>query len=59
MGARSGNGLITAGVIVTLVGLMIVLVRELHIPRHWVPLLVGVALLVAGVLMRSRRPPSG
>jgi len=59
MGARSGNGLITAGVIVTLVGLMIVLVRELHIPRHWVPLLVGVALIVAGVLMRSRRRPAG
>ena len=59
MGARSGNGLITAGVIVTLVGLMIVIVRELHIPRHWVPLLVGVALIVAGVLMRSRRPPAG
>jgi len=59
MGARSGNGLITAGVIVTLVGLMIVIVRELHIARHWMPLLVGVALIVAGLFLKSRRPPAG
>ncbi len=60
MGARSGHGLITAGVILTLVGLLIVVVRKLHVPRHWMPVLLGVALIVAGLLLRSwRRPPTG
>ncbi|HEU5323482.1 MAG TPA: hypothetical protein VFX28_21940 [Methylomirabilota bacterium] len=57
MRARSGDGLIVAGVIVTLVGLVIVAIRELGLPRHWVPVLVGVALVVAGLIRRlsSRR----
>ena len=54
---RSGNGLIVAGAIVSFVGLVIVLVRVLRVPEYWVPLMVGVGLLLLGVVrkvMRSR-----
>ena len=44
------NKLMAAGVIVTLVGLFIVIRREMGIPSYWTPLLVGIALLIAGVL---------
>jgi hypothetical protein len=43
-----------AGLIVTLVGLGIVMVRTLQVPGYWIPLGVGVALLVAGALRRGR-----
>ena len=49
-GKRSGAGLMTAGAIVIVVGLGIVLVRTLEIPRYWVPLLVGIALFVLGAI---------
>jgi drug/metabolite transporter (DMT)-like permease len=44
------NRLILAGLIVTLVGLFIVIRHEMAIPSYWNPLLVGIALLVAGVV---------
>ena len=44
------NKLMVAGVIVTLVGLFIVIRREMGIPSYWTPLLVGIGLLIAGVL---------
>lgn len=43
-----------AGLIVSLVGLGIVMVRTLQIPGYWIPLMVGVALLIAGALRRRR-----
>jgi len=43
-----------AGLVVTLVGLGIVMVRTLQVPGYWIPLGVGVALLVAGALSRGR-----
>ncbi len=43
------NGLVLAGLIVTLVGLFIV-IRHSLIPSYWTPLLVGIGLLVAGVI---------
>jgi uncharacterized membrane protein HdeD (DUF308 family) len=49
---HSWSGVMLAGLIVTLVGLGIVLVRALHVPGYWTPLLVGVALLVAGAVRR-------
>ena len=55
----SGNGLMTAGLIVTAVGLGIVLVRTLSIPREWATVLVGVALLVAGAARRALRSGTG
>jgi len=48
MGRRSGSGLMMAGAIVTFVGLCIVLLRVLRVPEYWVPLMVGVGLLLAG-----------
>ncbi len=51
---HSGRGLMLAGLIVTLVGLGIVMVRALEIPGYWIPVGVGVALLVAGAVRRAR-----
>jgi uncharacterized membrane protein HdeD (DUF308 family) len=42
------NKVMLAGLIVTLVGLFIVVRHEMGIPAYWTPLLVGVALLIAG-----------
>jgi predicted tellurium resistance membrane protein TerC len=44
------NGLVLAGLIVTLVGFFIVIRHSLAIPSYWTPLLVGIGLLVAGVI---------
>jgi hypothetical protein len=49
-GTRAGAGLMTAGAIVIIVGLGIVLVRTFEVPRYWVPLLVGIALFVFGAI---------
>ena len=49
----------TAGAIVVAAGLLIVAIRELQIPRYWIPVLVGVALFVVGLLrwlMSGREP---
>jgi hypothetical protein len=51
----AGNGLIAAGLIVTLIGLGIVLVRMLEIPREWTTLMIGLALLLAGAVRRALR----
>jgi len=40
----------TAGLIVIGVGLLVVAIRELHLPRIWVPVIVGAMLFVAGAL---------
>jgi hypothetical protein len=54
-----GNGLILAGVIVTLVGLGVILVRTLALPREWVTVGVGLALVIAGLARRALRGPDG
>jgi hypothetical protein len=51
----AANGLIAAGLVVTVIGLGMVLVRVLDIPREWTTLLVGLALLLAGVVRRALR----
>jgi hypothetical protein len=56
-GRCRSNGLIVAGVIVTLVGLAIVLTRTFHIPREWGTVGVGVTLLGAGLVRRAFRRP--
>ena len=47
----------TAGAIVTVVGLGIILVRELRLPREWIPVIVGVGLFMVGAIryVTSRR----
>ena len=52
-----GNGLILAGIIVTLIGLGVVLMRTYHIPREWTTVGVGLALLAAGAARRVLRGP--
>ncbi len=61
----AGRGLMTAGLIVIGVGLLVVAIRELHVPRIWVPVIVGAVLFVAGALRwmtagsRRSEPSSG
>ena len=47
----------TAGAIVTVVGLGIILVRELRLAREWIPVIVGVGLFMVGAIryITSRR----
>ena len=52
----AGNGLLLAGMIVTLVGLAVALTATLGIPRHWTTVGVGLALLATGVVRRALRP---
>lgn len=54
-----GNGLMLAGMIVTLVGLGIVLVRTLAVPPEWTTVLIGLALLGAGLARRALRSGDG
>ena len=39
-----------AGAIVTVVGLGIIIVRELRVPREWIPVIVGVGLFILGYI---------
>jgi uncharacterized membrane protein (UPF0136 family) len=50
-----GNGLVIAGLVVTLVGVATGLRETLHLPGYWVAIAVGLALLVAGALRGVRR----
>jgi hypothetical protein len=50
MSDRSGRGLMTAGAVVTIVGIGIVLVRVYRIPEYWMPLLVGLGLFACGFI---------
>ena len=47
----AGRGLMTAGAIVTIVGLGIVIMRTLQLPGYWTPVIVGVGLFVAGAFV--------
>lgn len=52
MARKPGDRLIVGGLIVSFIGLCVVLVRVLHVPAYWVPLMVGVGLVVLGVIRR-------
>jgi hypothetical protein len=54
-----GNGLILAGLVVTLVGLGVVLMRTYHIPREWTTVGVGLVLLAAGAARGMLRGSDG
>ena len=47
----AGRGLMTAGAIVTIVGLGIVAIKTLRLPGYWTPVIVGIALFTAGVIV--------
>lgn len=40
----------TAGAIVTVVGLGIILVRVLQVPREWIVVIVGIGLFIVGTI---------
>ena len=50
----SGGKLMMAGLIIAFIGLCIVLVQILHVPRYWIPLMVGI-----GILFFNGRSPWG
>jgi hypothetical protein len=50
MAGNSGGKLMMAGLIVAFIGLCIVLVQVLHVPRYWVPLMVGVGIFLVGLV---------
>lgn len=50
MAGNSGGKLMMAGLIVAFIGLCIVLVQVLHVPRYWVPLMVGVGIFLLGLV---------
>jgi hypothetical protein len=41
----------TAGAIVTIVGLAIVVMKTFQLPGYWVPVIVGVSLFTAGAIV--------
>ena len=49
----SGNRLIHVGTVVTVIGLCIVLFKVWRIPGYWVPLMVGIGLLLVGLVRRA------
>ena len=52
MADRSGNGLILAGIVLSVIGLSIVLIKVWHVPAYWVPLIVGLGLIIMGLVRR-------
>lgn len=55
MAHKPGDRLMVAGLIVSFVGLCVVLVRVLRVPEYWVPLMVGLGLILLGVIRRMMR----
>ena len=46
----SGGRLMMAGLIIAFIGLCIVLVQVLQVPRFWVPLMVGIGIFLVGLV---------
>lgn len=51
-GKWPGAGLIFAGTIVFVVGLVIVIFKEFNIPGYYIPIVVGAGLIAAGIVTR-------
>ena len=58
-GNGPGTGLIRAGAIVFLVGLTIIFFKEFNIPRYWIPAFIGLALMLAGIIVHSIKRTCG
>jgi xanthine/uracil permease len=53
-----GRGLMFAGLIVMLVGLAVVVMRTVEIPRYWTPVVVGAVLFLIGAARHAIRDRS-
>ena len=53
-----GRGLLSAGIIVFLVGVMIIIFKEFNIPRYWIVAVIGLILIVAGLLVSRMKSPA-
>ena len=49
-GRRSGSGLMLAGAIVIVIGFGVALIKAWNLPNYWIPLVVGIGLLVIGAI---------
>ena len=50
-----GNGLMSAGLIVMLIGLAVVVMRTVELPPYWTPVVVGAVLFLIGAARRAIR----
>ena len=50
MADRTGRHLMTVGSIITIIGLSIVLFKVLRVPGYWVPVVIGLAIFVVGLV---------
>lgn len=49
-GRRSGSGLMVAGAIVIVIGFGVALIKAWNLPNYWIPLVVGIGMVVIGVI---------
>jgi len=49
-GRRSGSGLMVAGAIVIVIGLGVALIKAWNLPNYWIPVVVGIGLVVIGAI---------
>ncbi len=49
-GRRSGAGLMLAGAIVIVIGFGVALVKAWNLPSYWIPVVVGIGLVVIGAV---------
>jgi len=56
---KPGSGLIFAGTILSVIGVCIIAVEVWNLPGYWVPLMVGLGLILIGLIRRATTRPSG
>ena len=49
-GRRSGTGLMLPGAIVILIGFGVALLQAWNLPNYWIPVVVGIGLVVIGAI---------
>ena len=49
-GRRSGSGLMLAGAIIIVIGFGVALIKAWNLPNYWIPLVVGIGLVVIGAI---------
>lgn len=49
-GRRSGTGLMLPGAIVIVIGFGVALMQAWDLPKYWIPLVVGIGLVVIGAI---------